>query len=319
MGGGRANSIHFAPEHSTHFFLWWKTFDSALSLPVRQGKLFPQMQAPSKKFGKHIATMKYAFRIHPLFWCHTYRQDSSEDWIAGRSSIIGIKARTDRFHADLHQRATEISVRNEKLDEHKKVIRKVFYAAEIDCENVEFRAISAIFASSRKAAYASDVNLAGSLDQDEVHALPEIPRLSGRDRHWFDMDDLKDLLLELPDEEPAVQFFDTAACPRISYLRRPTPPPRDVERSDGSPEDPLDSSEKSKFGEEDSHSCLLGSSKGAAGSHTIYATLSLLLCDADAMLIQLELLDERLEELESQHMHLRRKGVRLVRRAIWLR
>ena len=42
------NSLHFSPQASTHFWAWWRLFDGSMSLPIRQGKLFPSAQPPSR-------------------------------------------------------------------------------------------------------------------------------------------------------------------------------------------------------------------------------------------------------------------------------
>ena len=58
-GSKTASSIfHLTPKVFTHFWSWWGLFDRSLSLPVRQGKLFPNARPPSKKFGQHLATLK---------------------------------------------------------------------------------------------------------------------------------------------------------------------------------------------------------------------------------------------------------------------
>jgi hypothetical protein len=55
---GKHNSLHFSPKAFAHFFAWWKLFDHTLSLPIRQGKLFPDSPPSSKKFGRSLGTIK---------------------------------------------------------------------------------------------------------------------------------------------------------------------------------------------------------------------------------------------------------------------
>lgn len=57
------NSLHFSPKAFAHFFAWWNLFDSSLSLPIRQGKLFPDSPPPSKKFGKSLGTIKVSWGL----------------------------------------------------------------------------------------------------------------------------------------------------------------------------------------------------------------------------------------------------------------
>ena len=121
-----------------------------MSLPIRQGKLFPSAQPPSKKFGKHCATIKYRFSLAPLFIAHTYRQESWADWSKGETIVVGLKGKVARFKVDLHQRAQEEVVRGLDGKEMKTVIHKTFSHAEVDCDGVDLRVISACFKEPEK-------------------------------------------------------------------------------------------------------------------------------------------------------------------------
>lgn len=309
------NSLHFAPEAFTHFWSWWRTFDSALSLPIRQGTLFPSSQSPSKKFGRHVATIKYRFSISPLFIAHTYKYENASDWVNGQSNVLGFKAKISSFNVDMHTRAVETTIRSPAMKQPQKIIRKAFYRAEIDCQNVDIRAISAVFESMRKAAYAADLGMSTDVDEAETISVLNEGRdkddyfvdtsdptrrassvgregYNDKDSEWIDLDDYYDILFwpqHNLGEHPHVKVLDVVSCPRISYLRRPSSVTHStLSHSGGSVntsdlEDSIDGQpiEKTKFGEEGTHTCLIGKAQ-------------------DPLSVQVGLLDLRLKELERE-------------------
>lgn len=89
-GENRHNSFHLTPKTFAHFWSWWHLFDGVLSLPIRQGSLFPDSRPPSKKFGHHLATIKYRITFSPLYIAHVYKVDSGDAWSAGESRCVGV-------------------------------------------------------------------------------------------------------------------------------------------------------------------------------------------------------------------------------------
>ncbi|CAH7672088.1 golgi-body localization protein domain-containing protein [Phakopsora pachyrhizi] len=310
------NSLYFSPEAFTHFWSWWKTFDSSLSLPIRQGKLFSSAQAPSKKFGRHVATIKFRFGISPLFMAHTYKSENSLDWVKGRSIVLGFKAKISKFNVDLHARAVETTIRKPEMKEPQKIIRKAFDQAEIDCQDVEIRAISAVFMVPRKAKYAADIGLKVNQDEldvnsiweedfgterdetgvdfsssDEPHTL-DSHKIKAKDRDWIDLDDFTDLYFwpyNSSGEHPQIRMYDCVLCPRISFLRRPssTVAPSSGQAQGSNNGTDTDSTTdgqpviRTKFGTEDTHTCFIGKAD-------------------DPMDVQVGLLELRLRELEDE-------------------
>ena len=252
------NSLHFSPQASTHFWAWWKLFDGSMSIPIRQGKLFPSALPPAKKFGKHCATIKYRFSLAPLFISHTYRQDSWAEWARGETTVVGLKGKIARFNVDLHQREQEETVKKLESTVTKTISRKVFYSAEVDCEGVDLRVISALFKEPEKQSVAPEDS---ELDEDEG-PTPSSSRqkftLADEDLEWIDMDDFVDAIYTIPDDNPSLRVFPFINCPRFTYYRK-----IDAEKKDDSVEN--DGSEvlaKTKFGIEPSHTCLMGCAKG---------------------------------------------------------
>ena len=75
-----------------------------MSLPVRQGPLWRGPEKPSKKFGRHLATIKYGLLLSPVFIAHVYKHKDMEDYQDDVVSATGLKLRMDSFVLDLHQR-----------------------------------------------------------------------------------------------------------------------------------------------------------------------------------------------------------------------
>ncbi|SCZ97917.1 BZ3500_MvSof-1268-A1-R1_Chr3-3g06455 [Microbotryum saponariae] len=285
--GDKSNSLHFTPHAMAHFARWWKLFDGTMSLPIRQGKLFPSSQAPSKKFGKHCATIKYRFSLAPLFISHTYRQDAPEEWAKGETTALGIKAKIGRFNVDLHQREQESLVTHSDTMVTKQVIHKAFYLAEVDLDDVDLRAISATFSEPEKAQLAPLEEM--NEGEQELPPLP-LPNISDEDLAWVDRDDYVDISYSFEDEAPRVRMFPFITCPRLTYDRqvdvaRWTPEEAEEEQrrhdqeghksgaGDHARSQTLESTHderseqaypKSKFGREPSHTCLVGQAKLAS-------------------------------------------------------
>src|SRR5271167_661862 len=72
------NTIHLTPKAFTHFFAWWRLFSGVMSLPLRQGPLFPSREKPTKKFNRHLATLKYQLDLSPLYIAHIYRHKDGD-------------------------------------------------------------------------------------------------------------------------------------------------------------------------------------------------------------------------------------------------
>ncbi|MBW0479720.1 hypothetical protein O181_019435 [Austropuccinia psidii MF-1] len=306
------NSLYFSSEAFTHFWSWWKTFDSALVLPIRQGSLFSSAQSPSKKFGRHVATIKYHFGISPLFLAHTYRYESASDWVRGHNTVLGFKAKISRFNVDLHARAIETTIRKPEMKKPQHLIRKAFYQAEIDCQEIEIRAISAVFHAPRRSKYAADIGLAIDQDDPETNSILEehidadafesslgdaatsssyLRNFQENDVEWIDLNDFSDLYFwpnvnhEL---QPKIKVFECISCPHISFIRRPSAA-LGLQSTSSTNASVLDwesatdgqTVERTKFGKEDTHTCFVGQAE-------------------DSMMVQVRLLDSRFEELEAE-------------------
>ena len=244
-----------------------RLFDSTTSLPIRQGRLFPDSPPNSKKFGRSLGTMKvrrlsslaanwqYRFDLAPVYVSHVYQQVSQELWAAGKSQSLGVKARFGRFRADAHQRAQEKTVRHEKLRRTTVVVHKPFYAADLLLDGIQLKGIRADFLETALSARSGNEG-----------SLPKASELSREDIVWFNFFDYIDVDRKPLDQNPQVEIVDVGDCPQIFYSKRvkarQTMASDDDNSSLGSGSDSRAELESSKFGHEKSHICYLGAASG---------------------------------------------------------
>lgn len=233
-----------------------------MSLPIRQGALFPSEQPPSKKFGKHCATIKYRASLAPLFISHAYRQESWNEWANGETTLVGLKGKVGRFNIDMHQREQEETVRKPNSEQTKTIRRKAFCFAEIDCDGVDLRVVSAVFQEPEKQD-AMPENIDAELDED---TLPAKDYSFDAELHpWIDLDDYVDAIYTIPDQTPRARVIPFIVCPRFTYTRQADPRKeleQDGEDSSNVPTSVASNRPRSKFGVEPSHTCLMGSAIG---------------------------------------------------------
>lgn len=249
------SSLHLTPKSFAHFWSWWALFEGVMSLPIRQGTYYPQ-RAISPKFGRHLATLKYRISVDQLFISHAYIDDSRESWVDGVSPFIGVKAMIDKFRADMHQRDQESVVSGLSRDAKKVVRRKPFYAAEVVLNDLDLRAMIAVFAEPLK----QSVDVTSSGERSNYRTRKDLPTVESSSP-WFDLDDFVETDW-LPSTTPAVHLLPAVACSRLTYFKQ----------NSTHLESPVVTS---KFGDEDSHSCLLGKEQcGSPGSCYAYKSSS---------------------------------------------
>lgn len=243
------SSVHLSGLTFAHFWAWWATFDGSLSLPVGQGKLFPDSRPPSPKFSKHMATLKYRVSVSRLFVSHIYKQDTSETWAEGETPCIGVKGMISDFQADMHQREQETQVRGSFSGATKTVRHKAVNAAKVIMKGLTLKAICAVFSEPDKQ------SVPMSIIPDPSRANPAkkpwdnaAPLLETSD--WASMDDWVEPDWS-PSSSPQVFFTDVASCPRFTFFRTAAKPNTS---SQSGPETAV-----SRFDGEDTHSCFMGS------------------------------------------------------------
>ncbi|KAN0066097.1 Protein SABRE [Thecaphora frezii] len=277
---GVSNNFYLTPLAWAHFWAWMRLFSSAMSLPIRHGSLFPDSAPPSPKFGRLLGTIKYRIDLKPLFIAHQYMQFTKSDWAAGLRTFLGMKARLGVFRLDLHQRQQETVKEKPELGAPKIVFHKPFYEAEVDCSDIDLRMLCGQFdePSQRLSEEGLD-NLDDVTLEDLFAGDCSIP---DSELDWVDLDDFVELeAAPLKDPKPKLKLYPALTCPSFNYYRKidSLRERRDKEekhhrrygrrermgRTDASTasedrdtEALMASLERSKFGHEDSHTCLVG-------------------------------------------------------------
>ncbi|KAI9765746.1 MAG: hypothetical protein M1840_007180 [Geoglossum simile] len=269
------NSVHLTPRFFTHFFNWWSLFSGSMSLPIRQGRLWPGVEKSSKKFGRHLATIKYSLLFSPLFMSHIYKHKDAEEYAKGENivSATGLKVKLDSFMLDLHQRREDFLTQVKGRKEPTATSGMRINQTQLDFISADIRAVSARIAGTTaedleratEETLASYQEIASSVDMSRF-TIPD------NDFSWIDMDDFIELDWVLPAESnPETKIMPLAYAPRFTYFRQ----------TDHSGLVPGETARMSPFGNEPSHFCIISQ-------------------DNDPRFVQCDLVKERLRKLEEQ-------------------
>jgi hypothetical protein len=266
------NTVHLTPRFFTHFYAWWSMFGGAMALPIRQGTLWPGIEKSSKKFGRHLASIKYNLLLAPLFLSHIYKHKDAEDYSDDIVSATGLKMRLDSFMLDVHQRREEFLTQDRGRKTQTKTTGMKMHQAQLDLISADIRAISASIAGTttdalKKASLSFIVSQQSNGTTDLSHF--EIP---DNDLSWIDMDDFVELDWILPSEaNPQTKIMPLAFAPRFTYFRQ-------TDHGDTISGDP---NRSSPFGNEPTHFCIMSK-------------------DDDPRRVQVQLIQARLERLKKQ-------------------
>jgi len=275
------NSVHLTPRFFTHFFSWWSMFSGAMSLPVRQGKLWPGVEKSSKKFGRHLATIKYNLLLSPLYMSHIYKHKDAEDYGTGVVSATGLKARLDSLMFDLHQRREEFRTlvqapESQQNSRQNKTTGMRINQVQLDLIRTDIRAVSASLmgTGSDEVDNATMEDLA-SYNQEYLTADLSKFTIPDNDLGWVDMDDFIELGWILPSRRhPETQILPLAFTPRFTYFRQ----------TDHCNNISGDKHRKSAFGNEPTHHCVISARN-------------------DPRRVQCHLIEQRIERVKEQVAH----------------
>ncbi|KAI9752541.1 MAG: hypothetical protein M1815_000450 [Lichina confinis] len=283
------NSVHLTPKAFSHFFNWWSLFSGAMSLPVRQGTLWPGVEKSKKKFSRHLATIKYNLLLSPLFISHIYKHKDAEDYQEDLVSATGLKVKLDSFMIDLHQRREEFSTSLKGRRGGMKTSGMRINQAQVDFISADIRAVSASIAgtTAKDLQRASEETLASYQQQAASVDLSRFT-IPDNDFSWIDMDDYVELGWMLPAESnPETKIMPLAYAPRLTYFRQ---------TGEGRPAAD-DKTGSSVFGNESTHICVMSP-------------------DNDPRRIQCDIIRSRLAKVEAQMDHHRRSFGEVELRAI---
>ncbi len=266
------NTVHLTPRLFTHFFSWYQLFSGPMSLPIRQGTLWPAREKNSKKFGRHLGTIKYNFLIAPLFLSHIYKHKDAEDYSENTVSATGIKVGFDSFMVDMHQRREEFNIRDRGRKTNARTTGMKIHAAQLDLVSADIRAVSAsIKGTTTEAIKRNSVSTLMTQGEDEGADLSHF-MIPDNDFSWIDMDDFVELDWVIPSEaNPDTKILPLAFAPRVTYFRQ-----TDIGGTiDGDPD------RSSPFGNEPTHFCIMSQ-------------------DDDPRRVQSQLIQARLDQLDNQ-------------------
>ncbi|CAG8903595.1 unnamed protein product [Penicillium egyptiacum] len=266
------NTIHLTPRFFTHFFNWWYLFSGVMSLPVRQGPLWPGVTKTSKKFNRHLATVKYKILLAPLFVAHIYKHKDREDYAERVVTATGLKVRLDCLKLDIHQRREQIKTQAGERSKQTRTSAMRINQAQIDMQSADFRAVSAsIEGTTPEDVERSRDDILSSFQQPVPSV--DLSRFTIPDHNldWVDMDDFVEPDWILPQESnPRTQILPLAFTPRFTYFRN-------TDHCDIGP----DETGYSTFGHEPTHECVMSETN-------------------DPRRVQIELVKDRLATVEAQ-------------------
>ncbi|ROW12598.1 hypothetical protein VMCG_00684 [Cytospora schulzeri] len=275
------NAVHLTPRFFTHFFSWWSLFGGAMALPVRQGALWPGRDKGSKKFGRHLATIKFNLLFAPLFLSHIYKHKDVEDYDENAVSATGIKVRFDSWKLDIHMRREEFNTSDNGLKANSRTTGIKIHAAQLDLAAADVRAVSASIKGTTTEAIKK--NNLGSIITQQEDGGTDLSRFTipDNDFSWIDMDDFVELDWILPSEpNPDTKILPLAFCPRLTYFRQ-----TDIDGVIAG-----DPDRTSPFGHEPTHLCQMSQ-------------------DDDPRRVQAQLVRQRLDQLGEQiRTHTRNVG-----------
>ena len=246
-----------------------------MSLPVRQGKLFAGTAKPSKKFGRHLATIKYNLLLSPFLVSHIYKHGQRMGEAQGSIGVTGLKIRIDSFMLDLHQRREDFAMQGRGQLKTLRTSGMRINQAQLDFISADIRAISAQF---------NDTLTRPASDQPVPSSpLPPSPRsedMTDNEGSWIDAHDFVELD-ESPSSVPPIKttVMPLAFSPHFTYIRQTDDQSalsQNIERS-------------SHFGHEPTHFCIMSR-------------------DNDPRLVQQSLLTRRLAALQVQLEEIERRA-----------
>lgn len=300
--GNSHNTAYLTPLAFAYFFYWWNSISHTVSMPVRQGKLFPKLaDKASMKTGTHLVTFKYQLILEPLAVSHMYTSyENLED--GPRVIVTGLKGKSEKCHIDLHQRKEVIRYINEKLGIDKKVHHMKLHLGEVRVCEADIRAIKATFKDpsirGHIIAYLTNqVDKPLSVEKYQEELDERVRHLNStswshgiqcnpEDLSWLDQDDFVELeLREELSPDPIIEVLPFFHTPKYTYFREFT-----LERED----------HKYPFGHEPSHVCYIG------GESPDIVQADLLRKRASILRTELENDEQELENLQDLNDHTER-------------
>ncbi|KAI8387519.1 golgi-body localization protein domain-containing protein [Blakeslea trispora] len=230
------NSMHLSPGFMDHFVSWFRLFGGAMSYPLRNGSLFPKIdKRASKKFGRHMKTMKYKIVVNPLtigYFLKDSNIEAENVAIEELGDVVGLKGFVKNFSVDMHMQREIINISDYKLDQKRLKANWPIAEAEVQLKNVDLRAVVATYSDAKNnglANYLENTNEDDHIDymsDSSDHGLNMMEGLNykfvndSESADWVDLDDFIEISIPTPHILPNVQVLPFSFIPRIHYLRQ---------------------------------------------------------------------------------------------------
>ena len=228
-----------------------------MSIPLRQGALFPSVERPPKKFNRHLATLKYQLDLSPLFLAHTYHHKDSSDYTKGTTTITGIKARLDRLSLDVHQRKQEKVIILKELQTKRRAMHMGFNKARVDFESTDLRALAGTFQEMSPSELHDLSQNPNMQEESEGWGFKTIELVNDDNLDWIDKDDFVEVDVMLSKSDPTGRIWPLAYGSRFTYYRS-TDETSQLSMNNFGAADSI----SYQFGSEDSHHCLMSLLEG---------------------------------------------------------
>lgn len=137
------NAMYLSPCFVNHFQQWFRLFGSPISIPIRQGKLFPTAEVKAKSFGELLNTIKYKIVVNPLA-IGLFISDQETYLNMKGCGSVGLKARVNSFSVDLHSRREMIRPNDVEAVQDELLKTEInFHEAEVELSDIDLRVIRA--------------------------------------------------------------------------------------------------------------------------------------------------------------------------------
>jgi hypothetical protein len=236
-GSVSQNAMYLSPCFINHFQQWFRLFGSPVSLPIRQGKLFPTDEAKTKSFGELLNTIKYKIVVNPLAIGMFISDQETYLNIKGDGSV-GLKARVNSFSVDLHSRREIIRPSKMEAQGGESLKTEInFHEAEVELSDIDLRVVRAHYhkktlsaantsKETTKSYSAKSVSGSTTISDDHSYHGQEASSFDENSHYSFQWIDAKDfVILDAVHQQPSlsrskIDVFPFAFSPLFYYMKQ---------------------------------------------------------------------------------------------------
>lgn len=228
-GNVSQNAMYLSPCFVNHFQQWFRLFGSPVSIPIRQGKLFPTAEVKARSFGELLNTIKYKIVVNPLAIGFFISDQETYLNMKGAGSV-GLKARVNSFSVDLHSRREMIRPSNSEETVQEDLLKTEinFHEAEVELSDIDLRVIRARHRNKANTPTASQPPSAKSVAESTAYSQ-EASFFDGDNDEscysfqWIDAKDF--VILDAVNKQPflsrsKIDVFPFAFSPLFYYMKQ---------------------------------------------------------------------------------------------------